>query len=434
MSITKRMIIKVNGFTIIEIAIVLIFIVSISLITSSFFFKDYGSSLVDQTIDDINLIKHNALIYYAKSGYWPDQAGGCSDAVANFGTNSGLTVFNSIVLSPWYNNSGQIPYITNCTAMVSFSVSLTLYGNDVDWINQINNKLPLSTITGGTTVVAFIPAPSASAAKYNHLKRILDSDKEMGKISQNDMQADINLNGNRFYDYQVLNGINKSNAIFSLPMQKNILSDNAGVLKNLMVLPDGSGNFTIDICPDDSTCHSPNGIRIASPKDPIGSLKANDFFINSKNEYFSNYETDSKWTLMNSFTDMHKTKFSSVDDAGYTGHGKNKKPEECNPIHSEYGNYYKYRCSILKPSCQQGYSPELIIKPNLIRTDTEYTIGLIDYKSRVVFSECRQYPGNGYNSRNEWRLCISTRGQLYNTGLSWDDVSTVNVDTYCVKD
>lgn len=424
------------GFTIIEVAIVLVVIVSITMVTAKFFFKDYGAELADQTITEINLIKQNAIAYYAINGHWPGQGVGdndCSDASADLGAISGLDSSDPYE-SQWYGDSGVISYETSCSpapANAAFSVSITLDNSeDKKWVNYILTKLSLTeTDDSGLKVQAWIPAPSGAAAMQNYFSRNKSAAETEGEPSLNDMEAAINLNGNVINDYAVGN------------VEKYKLGLSGGsVLSNLMLipsnLPDGCYHedwagaadgtcFTLDMCPNNSSCHSPLSDHNGDDKNPLGSVKTNDIYIKASKKYLSEAKSKLLWIHKKSYRDMRNTELSSYYESGYYHRDR---PKKCNPEHANYETEYKYICTIEKPECSDGYEAKLIIKPSVLTMDTNYNYSGKTHKSRLSFwyDSCDS-DGCG------WWIKLYKLTQTGGHFQSTDNISTVNVDTYCVK-
>lgn len=417
------------GFTIIEVAIVLVVIVSITMVTAKFFFKDYGAELADQTITEINLIKQSAITYYAKNGHWPGQVVGdndCSDAFADLGAISGVDSSDPYN-SQWYGGTGVISYETSCSpapANAAFSVSLTLdYSEDKKWVNYILTKLPLTeTDDSGMRIQAWIPAPSGVAAMQNYFSRNESAPEAEGEPSLNDMETAINLNGNVINDY----------AIVDEKKYKLGLSGGS-VLSNLMFIPNSDSEdcdhdwadasdetcFTLDMCPNNSSCHSsPSGDHKGDDKNPLGSIKANDIYIKASKKYLSEVKNKPLWIHKKSYRDMQNSLLF-----GKRGVKNDDKPKKCNPEHEDYEAKNKYICTIEKPECDDEYSPKIIIKPNIINADIDYVYyGNKKYRNKFSYIDYT----------NEWDLNVSLwyQGGVW---LMYENISTVNVDTYCVK-
>ncbi len=418
------------GFTIIEVAIVLVVIISITMVTAKFFFKDYGAELADQTITEIDLIKQNAITYYAINGHWPGQGVGddCSDASTHLGAISGLDSSDPYE-SQWYGDSGVINYETSCSpvpANAAFSVSLTLVNeDDKKWVNYILTKLPLTeSDSSGMKIQAWIPAPSGVAAMQNIFSRKKTDPETEGEPSLNDMEAAINLNGNLINDY-----------IIGGDERYKIGLSGGSVLSNLMLIPNNNYNcehdwanavddtcFTLDLCPNDEKCHSPAKNHQGDRESPLGSVKANDIYIKASKKYLSEAKSKLLWIHKKSYYDMRDTELSSYY---YSGYYRNGEPKACNPEHEQYEEYYKYICSIRRPECGRGYSPKIIVKPKIINANTTYYSGARKYRNVFYYIE--------YPNTDEWNLLLS-RNYQSGSFYQWDNISVVNIDTYCVKD
>ncbi len=388
-----------NGFTLIEIAIVLIVIASMTVITAKFFFKDFNTAVVDQTIEEIKLIQQEAIFYFAKNGKWPDQSAGC---VNPFSSISGLNVVLGKIESPWFDGAAsKIAYKTDCSySPASFSVALTLIGDDKEYIDYINNKLPLSEVnSSGDTIHATIPAPSGAAALNNFLKRENDA-------PFNNMETSFNMNGNVIKDVDV-----GAISVFEADI------DGESVISELMIIPEdsslavpcnyGYGNdascFSIDVCRDDSSCY---GSMAGYKKAAFGSVKANDIFLKSTGEYISDFKSKMKW--------RHMEHFPSKTDGD----------------------------SISKPVCEPWEIPRFKLKPVRLTTKGErwYHPGGLR-RCRWRDFNLSTYIEFDYSSNwGKWDIDIDIDYDKYASSIcisSGEDVEVkdarVSVDTYCVK-
>lgn len=303
---------KAAGFTLIEIALVLIIIASLAVVTSKFFFRDIDSETVDQTVDEIAIIQREALTYYAKNGEWPDQEKDCIGAISKFGGLNGT--------SPWYSDSGQIDYTTKCSANSGykvFTVSLKLHETDKKYLEQLLIKLPLSLKNDAVDnkIDVSLPVPSSLAAKDLYIKRTKIDDTEFidGEENQNTIGAGFNING-KLVDFQVGSCIKDDcdserhrlagDAIFSLdPSGISVLSELTLIPPSDSIVapydptdPDHDKAFTLNLCsnsfyytgnydpdktglPDGSIPHKID--CVGEPRNPAWSIKVNDVFIRS---------------------------------------------------------------------------------------------------------------------------------------------------------
>lgn len=412
---------KYSGFTLIEIAMVLIIIGSLAVISSKFFFRNFDAQTIDQTFDEIALIHRAALTYYAKNKQWPDQENDCVDAVSVIGSIRGVVIDSGKAVSPWFDDVGRITYETECANTpnpASMSVSLELSDQDKRYLERMLIKIPLSSKRGDATVVVALPAPSSIAALENYLKKI-EVTKIGGKTNLNTIEAGFNING-KLVDFEVGSCIGddkdysgncnigfrtKADAIFSFD------PDGTGVLGGLTLIPPDvnlphGDDFTLNLC--DSTnldwvknskyLTSFNNVEcVGERKSPAWSIKTNDVYLSAEKE--GQYLSEMKPSLRKWIHIKHEKKVKDQETV--------KRPK-CRYISDELGNY--------------GYfEPVIIIRPYY-----HHKKAISDY----ISYDYERYDWSHRKQRyKKWKVDIDIDSDY--SYLTDDDIY-VSVDTYCV--
>ena len=410
-----------TGYTLIEIALVLIIIASLAVLTSKFFFRDLGLQTVDQTAEEIALIQRAALIYFAKNNEWPDQDRGCANAAQEMGTTllNGLNLVTSgtapsltvtAVESPWYGSFGKQNYSISCANNFSLSVSVSLEDQDKKYLERMLIKIPLSKKAAGNTVKASVVAPSSIFALNNYIKRT----KVDATSVQNTLEAGFNING-KLKDFQVGSCIaddvkytgacrdserHLSDSIFTLD------PDATSVMSELMLIPPKAispvhdENFTLNLC-DSGRVANQSTLLVDTidcstndTENPAWSIKANDVYITSKGKYL----TELKSSLREWIHIKHYDEKKEGDEV--------KRPK-CQYISDDQGNW-------------GYYEPVIIIKPAYMVPD--------DVSDFIQYG---YYRSNWSRGRyRKWTIDIDI--DYENVYLSGRDELHVSVDTYCV--
>lgn len=338
-----------KGFTLIELSVVLMILAALAVVSTRFMFDEFDRSIADKTVAEMWAVAEYSIAYYAENSSWPGESGDCTNAAQIMDSAvmlQGLklkktgTVVNGI-LSPWFNDNispaAYQSYDLSCdknNPYAGFSIALDIPDfpggvSGAEWAQFILQKLPLSK-TGSTssTVILTMPAPAGVVALRDYLLRTDDPKRNAmnssGKQSLNDLDADINLNDNVIYDFDVgdrydsdgngtINNLDdfftKSQSLYRLDM------DNTSVFSNIVLIPEPSvlpvldpsdplvdygeencrdrspGGFTLEICEknfsdiDDAIKYNhPTavyGSSIKNVKSQNGSVKANDIYLKS---------------------------------------------------------------------------------------------------------------------------------------------------------
>jgi prepilin-type N-terminal cleavage/methylation domain-containing protein len=175
---------KVGGYTLVELMIVIMLIGIFTAATQEYFVDKIRQTRTDLTISEIWELGKAAKAYRVDNGEWPDQTNNCANTIA-------LVVpaytENIDVNSPWYdvtdNPSGA--YVFDCNAQ-TFGVTV---GSDADWASYISNNVTSTLATGTSSRTAF-SLPSSVPA----LAGLLHRDADAAHPEYNQMNTDIDMN------------------------------------------------------------------------------------------------------------------------------------------------------------------------------------------------------------------------------------------------
>ncbi len=433
-----------SGFTLIEVALVLIIIASLAVITSKFFFRDFNALTVDQTADDIALIHRAALTYYAKNNQWPDQENGCVSAVSVIGSIPGIVINSSgKAVSPWFDGAGQIVYEIQCPNTVNpsfMSVSLKLSDQDKIYLETMLIKIPLSIRSGDSTIIATVIAPSSIVALENYIKKV-EVTKITGNTNLNTIEAGFNING-KVIDFEVGSCINdnknysgscnigyrtKADAIFSLN------PGGVSVLGGLTLIPPDmsspyGNDYTLNLCDsvnndwvkDPKYLTSFDNIEcVGEMKNPAWSLKVNDVFIRSDIE---KQAVDTNGVVEGTYSKNHEEQYLSQASSSMLRRWIHK---EHYPVKEDWND------EIDMPDCGRVYSsatdeylyyrPVIMLRSNgkISKTIKKY----IEFDYYKI-----DYSGGRYR---KWRIDIDIDKR---NSIVDSSTATVSVDTFCFTD
>ncbi|THB69346.1 MAG: type II secretion system protein [Gammaproteobacteria bacterium] len=446
--LNNKTMVKSSGFTLIEIALVLIIMASLAVLTSKFFFRDLDAQTVDQTADEIALIQRAALTYFARNKEWPDQSGGCADAAEEMGdkllaglnlatTGAGASLTVNGIYSPWYGPSGKVSYTTSCTNGASMSVSVQLDNQDLKYLERMLIKIPLSRKSGSDTVVATVVASSSLAAMENYLKRV-EVTKTAGQMNLNTVDAGFNING-RLVDFEVGSCIEDdrrssgacrhghrtvAKAIFQLD------PDNTSTLGGLTLIPPhsalpGYSDYTLNLC-DSGVVSDPNHLfpdtidcSVGDVRNPDWSIKTNDVFLRGDIGAVTGYDASGNPIVDTTINPDGKYMSEMI-------------PGLRKWIHIKHHTNKKDGDKVKRPKCKYkpdangvwgDYEPVIIIRPNyyLAQDFSDY----ISYVAKLKWADW----SISQQRYKKWTIDID-KDSAYS--YVTEDEYYVTADTYCV--
>jgi prepilin-type N-terminal cleavage/methylation domain-containing protein len=163
-----------QGFTLVELAVVLAISAMIAIATVPNYMARLNQTRADTTIQDTQAIIDAARAYRSEKGAWPGNAT-CSNAIAALGATS-----PPMLLGVSTTNRYNYPVTTSCT-QYTFSVDQNTV---MDWDGVVVNGLPGSQIVNASTyqIRTTVGAPGTEAALDGKLSRIATGNAELNRM------------------------------------------------------------------------------------------------------------------------------------------------------------------------------------------------------------------------------------------------------------
>ncbi|OWP49196.1 type II secretion system protein [Pseudomonas nitroreducens] len=181
-----------QGFTLVELAIVLAISAMIAIATVPNYMARLNQTRADTTIQDTQAILDAARTYRGEKGTWPGNAT-CSNAIAALGATS-----PPMLVGVSTTNRYNYPVTTSCT-QYTFSVDQNTV---MDWDGVVVNGLPGSQIVNSGTyqIRTTVGAPGTEAALDNKLSRLATGNTELNR-----MRTNLLMGGNTIDEVNAVN-------------------------------------------------------------------------------------------------------------------------------------------------------------------------------------------------------------------------------------
>ncbi|MEQ9223889.1 MAG: type II secretion system protein [Salinisphaeraceae bacterium] len=171
------------GFTLVELLIATTIAVVLAAASAQVIIPEYREQLTDRTSAQVYTIQEAAQSYYVDEGEWPDQPGGCANAINVLRTTDYLIGINQT--SPWATN-----YATDCPGTADrFEVAVDI---PEPYAGVAANTLIDSLVVGANDRVrSSVPVPDAVGSTGEFLSRV-----DTGDPQDRTMEADILMGNN----------------------------------------------------------------------------------------------------------------------------------------------------------------------------------------------------------------------------------------------
>jgi prepilin-type N-terminal cleavage/methylation domain-containing protein len=231
---------KSEGFTLIELAVVMMIVSVLAMLTTPNIMNEINQKRANIAVEETQLIVDAARSFRIANGAWPGNAT-CSNALTVLQTGtppmlSGIAAVNK------YNS----PISTSCTS-TTFSVDQDAVA---DWDGYIVNSLAATTIVNAATsqLRTTIGIPGSEPAMDSKLSRIATGNAELNR-----MRTTLLLGGNNINEVGTLNGTNAALTgtltVAQTAAITGLLTANSGITANGVV----NANSNLNVAGNTST-------------------------------------------------------------------------------------------------------------------------------------------------------------------------------------